>query len=365
MRCSHFAFGAIVLAIGVSCNSTSSEQAGADGKAVANAGVSGDAAAKTTAKAGVAGEAETKVDANIDAKVDVDVKPRIGGSIVAVGDFNVEILAFVDGRIEALVMDAKGELLADAGKPSVSVTLAAAADARAEVDLAWDVELARFVGQLDAGIELVPGPVEVELTIDGKASVGTLAELAIAAHATHGGQIMIAGAYSIELAAEAGVVHAYAFDVSGKAHAAGDLDIDLALDAATNLKLKWDPPSASYKADLAADFDLEAKPLILRVAAEGKLAVAAVQSFHASAKVAAGGDLDASAHVDAPTLAGSAGAKAHAKAHASGGVEGKSKGSVKVETKKSSSASGKASADAGGGFKASAKAKGGFKLGGS
>jgi hypothetical protein len=331
MRGHHVALGALALAFGIGCGAQATAEADADAKTNA------DASAKAEAKAPA-----------------VDIQPRIGGTIVAAGEYYVEILAFVDGRIEASVMDAKGELVAYAdGKLQLSATLAAKADAKAKVDLAWDVELARFVGQVDA--ELVPGPLAIELTVDGKVSAGALAELGLAAHAHHGGQMMVAGAWSIEIAARGGFVHAYVFDISGRAHAKGDLELHL--DAGAKLDLHWDPPSASYKAKLEGGLELEGKPLVLRVAAQGKVAIAAVASFHASARVAIADEVAAHANVD-----GDAGLKA--------GAHGSAKSGAKVEVHEHAGASGKASAKAGakasGGIKASigGSAKGGIKIGG-
>lgn len=361
MRCRHLAIGALTLAFGISCDSKTEVKADAEAKPQANAAAGAEANGKTAAKVDVSADADVAADAAADVDIAADVKPQIGGTIIATGDYNVEILAFVSGRIEAVIMDAKGVLVADPGKLQLGAKLAAKGDAKADVDLKWDVELARFVGQVEADIELVPGPVEVELTVDGKANVGAMAELGLAAEARHGGQIMVAGAWSMELVAEGGFVHAYVFDASGKAHAAGDLDLDLDLDAASKLDLTWDPPSASYKAKLDAGIDLNAKPLVVKVAAEGKVAFAAVQSFQASAKLAMKGDVDAD--IKAPSVHAKADAKAGAKAN----VGASAKGSAKVEAKKSSSS--KASIKIGDGAKAggsaSAKAKAGFKLGGS
>jgi hypothetical protein len=176
----------------------------------------------------------------------------------------------------------------------------------------------------------------------------------------------MAGAYSIEVVAEGGFVHAYAFDASGKAHAAGNLDIDIDVDGASRLDLRWDPPSASYQAELAAGLDLQAKPIIVRIAADGKAAFAAVASFHSSAKLAAGGDAKLRADVHAHAPSGSA--KADARAHAGGST----KAGAKIDVHEHAEASGKAGGDAGakiggeikGGVKIGGGAKGGVKIGG-
>lgn len=359
---SHVACGALALALVIGCDAKDTLPAEAAGKGEVKAAALADASGKGAAKTGVVVDAKTdakvdaKADANIDAKVDAlaDIAPRIGGTIVAVADYRVEILAYVSGRIEALVMDTKGELVADPGKLALACSFAAKGDARTEVDLKWDAELARFAGQVAAGVELVPGPVELELAVDGKASTGALAELALAAEASHGGQILVAGDYSIELVADAGVLHAYAFDARGKAHAAGDLDVDVDIGGGSKLELVWDPPSASYTAALAADLELAAKPVIVQVKVGADVAIAAVQSFSAKAKVAAASELDAAGKLDAH-------ADAHApKVSAKAGASAKS--GVKVQTKKSASAKGGAKAS--GGIKIGGSAKGGIEIGG-
>lgn len=357
---SHVACGALALALVIGCDAKDSAPVEAAGKGEVKAAALADASSKAKTEVVVDAKTNAKVDAKVDAKADAlaEIAPRIGGTIVAVADWRVEILAYVNGRIEALVMDAKGELVADPGKLALACKLAAKGDARADVELKWDAELARFVGQVAAGVELVPGAVEISLALDGKASTGALAELALAAEASHGGQIFVAGDYSIELVADAGVVHAYAFDASGKAHAAGDLDLDVDIGGGSKLELVWDPPSASYTAALAADLELAAKPVIVQVKVGADVAIAAVQSF--TAKVAAASELDAAGKLDAhaeahaPKLSAKAGGGAHAGASTKGGV--------KVETKKSASVKGGAKAS--GGIKIGGSAKGGIKIGG-
>jgi large repetitive protein len=367
MRSRRLTIGTLALVLALGCDSKGSEKAEGEGKTEVKAAASAEGAAKMQAKADVAAEVDVDAAAQADVDVDVDadlataIAPQIGGTIVAAGDYHVEILAFVDGRIEAVVMDAKGVLVADMSTLAVVATLAAEGEANAKVELGWDAELARFVGEVEAGVQLVPGPVEVAVEVDGKASTGMLAELGLAVQASHGGQVMMAGAYSLEVLAKGGFVHVYAFDAGGKAHAEGDLDVDVELGGGGKLDLEWDPPSASYKAEVKGDLDLEAKPLVVEVRADGKLAMAAVASFHASAGGAAKGELDARVEVEPPS------AKLDAKASA--GASGK--GSAKLESKSSSSASGKASAKVGGGGakasiggKAKAKGKIGFNLGG-
>lgn len=351
MRSRRLALGTLALVLAIGCSSQGSEAAEGQGKTEAKAAAGVEGAAKAQAKADVAAKAKA------DAELVAGIRPRIGGTLVVTGDYVVEILAFVDGRIEAVVMDVEGALVADASALAVVVTLAAEGEAKAKVDLAWDVELARFVGKVDAGVRLVPGPVEVAVDVGGEVSVGMLAELGLAAQASHGGQIMMAGAYSLEVVAPGTFIGAYAFDVAGAAHVEGDLDIGVEIGEGERLTLKWDPPSASYRADVSVE--LEGGPLAIRMRVDGKLVRAGVASFHAAGGAAARGELEARAEVEPPT------AKLDAKASAGASA----KGSAKVSSKSSASASGKASAKVGGGgVKASvggkAKGKVGFKLGG-
>jgi hypothetical protein len=355
MRSHILAFGTITLALCIGCGSEPAAKAEAEGKSAAK--VEGAAKAGAEADAELGGEAEAEIEGEVAAAA--AITPRIGGTIVAAGDYNVEVLAFVDGRVEAIVMDAEGELVADMQQLDLVATLAAEGEAKAEVDLAWDPPSARFVGAVEGGVQLTPGELHVEVGVDGDASMGTLAHLGLAVQAAHGGQVMVAGAYSVEVVAQAGFVQAWAFDVGGQAHAKGDLDLDMQVDGETELDLKWDPPSASYKAEFEGDLDLEAKPIVLKVEADGKAAMAAVASFHASANVAARGELDARAEVRPPS--------AKAKVEGKAGGRASAKGGAKVDAKKSSSASGKASAKSGGGkakASASGKAKAGFHIGG-
>ena len=67
-------------------------------------------------------------------------------------------------------------------------------------------------------------------------------------------------------------ISAFVFDATGKAHAAGDLDLnlDVGADAATTLALKWDAPSLSYKATFSGQGDLSLQPIRVALVAAGK-----------------------------------------------------------------------------------------------
>ncbi len=329
----------------------------------------GDVVAKGEANAAASADTQAKlVEAPVKAQAaaQVAVQARIGGTVIPTGNFNVEVLAFTTGRVEAIVMDAKGELVAEPAKLGLVANLAAKGNAQAKVDLGWDALAQRFIGRVGAGVKLVPGPIEVDLKADGKAEVGKLALFNLAVEASHGGQIVVAGDYSVELVAAGGFVTAYVFDASGKAHAAGDLDLALDAGAASKLKFAWDAPSLSYKAKLSGDLDLNAKPIVLSVSAGGKIALGGLAAFRgdakaalaAEAKLAADAKLGAAAKADlklkVPDVSAQVNATKSAAAKAAASIRAPS---VNVDVKKSASVGTSPSGTA------SAKAKVGFSLG--
>jgi hypothetical protein len=126
-----------------------------------------------------------------------------------------------------------------------------------------------------------------------------MAGLALAGEAHHSGVVLAVGDYSAEVVAGAGLVEAFVMDASGKAHASGDLGVRLELVGMPELELKWDAPSACYRAKLAAGLDLAQKPFKLRIESGGRVNVGAVARLKASAVA----DLSAKGNVEADTAA--------------------------------------------------------------
>ena len=114
---------------------------------------SAEAAASVTAAAAVAAAASVKA----------SVTPRIGGNVVAVGDFSVEVALHRSGLVLALVFDQAGKVVNDGVKLSVSAR--AKGGATSKVELAFDAPRACFHGQAGAGVELESGPIEVSLDV--------------------------------------------------------------------------------------------------------------------------------------------------------------------------------------------------------
>lgn len=292
----------------------------------------------------------------------VSPEPKLGGNVLVAGAFSAELFAKANGAIDAFVRDSAGAAVtADAGA-AFKVVASAKGGAREEIGLHFDAPRACFTGKAKAGVELAPGP--LELVVDAKvgAGIGRLENVALQVEAAHGGQLVAVGDFSVELVANGKQLSAFVFDASGKAHAAGDLDLKVGLGAAagSELALKWDAPSLSYVGTVAANVDLSLQPIRLSLVAAGKAFAGAVASLDAAAKARAKADakLGASAKLDAGAKLGgdakvTAGAKAKlddaAKANASKGASASLKVTPpKVDVKQS------ASAKAGGGAKASA-----------
>lgn len=299
---------------------------------------------------------------------------RFGGQVLAAGSFAAEVLVSADGDVRAYVFDASGaELEGDAGA-KFKVRLQAKGGARHEVALAFDPPRASFVGKVGAGVELEPGPLEFVAEAKGQVHVGALERVALRVAASHGGAVLAAGDFSVELVANGPELQAFVFDAGGKAHVAGDLDLSVAVgaNAGSSLKLVWDPPSLSYKARAAAGLDLAVQPLRLKLVAAGKAYAGAVASIKAAAGLNASAGLKAKldADVDAKLAAAAdaklnAGADLKAKVQAPD-VKAKAAAAAKVEPPKLNvSLTKSAGASAGGGAKAGAgaKASGGFSLG--
>lgn len=277
------------------------------------------------------------------------VGPEFGGTLLAAGKYGTEVRVGADGDVEAHVRNAAGvELKGDAGL-DVKANLHAEGGKTVVVALAWDPVRAAFVGKAQAGLALLPGP--IELTVDGKAdgkATGRLEAVALAGVAAHGGRIVVVGDYSLELVAEGGALYAYAMDLRGKAYAKGDLDLKLNIEGRP-IVLVWSAANLRFEGKLAAKIDLDVAPIDVNLSANGRAFVGG--RMRADAALAA--DARANANLNAKLDA-----KADAKALAGARVEVRApKVEItppKVDLKVEKSAS--FSAGAGGGAKAGAGA---------
>lgn len=288
-------------------------------------------------------------------------EPRLGGHVLAAGAFSAEVFVSTNGEVRAFIKDSANADVKGGAAATFKAIVTAQGGAREEIALSFDAPHACFAGKAKAGVQLTPGP--LELVVDAKvgAGVGRLESIGLSVDASHGGQVLAVGDYSIELVVKGQEISAFAFDAAGKAHVAGDLDLKLNVGAGagTTLALKWDAPSLSYVGNAAANLSLALQPIRVSLLASGKAFVGAVASLSAGAKANLKADVDVRS--DAKLAAGaklSADAKASAAKAASA--------SIKVTPPKlnvSASQSASAGTKAGAGAKAGAKASGGVKLG--
>jgi hypothetical protein len=301
--------------------------------------------------------------------------------MLVAGDFSAELFARRSGEIQAFVRDGAGaDVKADAGA-SFRARCRAKGGGNEEIALSFDPPRASFIGKAKAGVELEPGPIEFVVDAKAGAGIGRLEAIALEVEASHGGQLVAAGDFTVELVAKGSEVSAFVFDASGKAHAAGDLDLELDIGAdaaaASKLALKWDAPSLSYEASFTGKGDLSLQPIRVALVAAGKAHFGAVASLQAAAKAKLNAkakldtDADANAKLDAKAKLDP---KLDAKLDASAKLDPKLDAKAKASLEKGASASVKvtppkvnvsakqeasAGAKAGGGAKASA----GFSFG--
>jgi len=296
-------------------------------------------------------------------------RPKVGGHVLAAGDFSAEVLAHRGGEVQAFVRDSAGAEVKANASASFLVRCRAKGGGTEEVVLRFDAPHSCFAGEAKAGVELEPGPLEFVVDAKVGAGIGGLERIALTVDASHGGQLVTVGDYSLELVAKGGELKAFAFDASGKVQTAGDLDVklDVGAGSASKLALAWDAPCLCYKANLAGNLNLALQPIRVSLVAGGKAFFGAVASLQAAAKANLNIDtkLDATANVDAnakPAAQASAKLDPKLDAKASASAAKGASATVKVTPPKvsvTSNSGATSGAKAGGGAKASA----GFSFG--
>ncbi|MGC4089050.1 MAG: hypothetical protein QM756_14335 [Polyangiaceae bacterium] len=315
--------------------------------------------------------------AHIDAAL-VAKGAEFGGTVLLVGEHSVEVLARANGEILAFVRNAAGALVTSAAGLEVKAAVQAGAGVE-RVALDFDAARKAFVGRVKAGVELAPGPLELSIASKGAVATGQLGRLALRAEAQHGGQVVVAGDFSVELVAQGKAVQAFVYDAAAKAVAAADAALVLDV-GGSKVSLAWDAPSASYRGELGAGINLDASPISVSLDAGGKAFVGAAASLRgiASARLdppsvgvdakldgkalgdaklpdaKLGAKLDAAANVKVPNVKAKLSAEADKAAKAAAQVK-VTPPSIKVEKS--------ASASAGTGAKTGAKASAGFSFG--
>jgi len=216
------------------------------------------------------------------------VGPELGGEVVVAGDYGVELVADSKGSVEALVHTAAGAELEGVANLKLEAQLPTVGGELHAVALTWDAPKARFRGKVGADADLALNGAAL-VVLDG-AIRAQFPRFALHGEAKHGGHVLVAGDYSLEVVtATGGSIELHVTGPSGKAHVGGDLDIALYL-GTSRLKLKWDAPSFSYRAQALGNVDLALQPIRVAIQAGGKVHVGALVPklrARASAKVGA------------------------------------------------------------------------------
>ena len=217
-----------------------------------------------------------------------------GGAIVLAGDVSAEIKAEADGNVQAYLTNAAGaQITGDAGA-QLTVNLKGSDMAMHPVALRWDAAKASFVGKLEGGVRVVPGPMELVVQMNGMSHRGRLEAIALAPAPRFGGEIVVAGDYAVEIVPKAnGVVEAFVINPAGSAAGSADLDLTLNVGAgaaAKPLVLVWDPALARYRGEVRGGLDLRAMPIEVVVDAQGRR-----QYGHIAGAAAFGGGMNVDA----------------------------------------------------------------------
>jgi hypothetical protein len=201
---------------------------------------------------------------------------------LTVGEISAEVMAHANGTLSARLWDAHLEPITDKVASHVEAQLHLAGGKSENIVLAFDEPSAEFKGKADFGGIQTPIGLSLTANVGGRVNTGAIADLAIAGDAQHDGVVLAVGNYSAEVVTGAhGLVEAFVMDASGKAHASGDLGVHLEVAGSPAVELKWDVPSASYRANVAAGIDM--KPIKLRIESAGRAYVGAIAHLKASA----------------------------------------------------------------------------------
>ncbi len=270
--------------------------------------------------------------ASASAAVSAEAKPsslraRMGGSLVMVGDYVVEVLLHADGIVEAALLDRAGQPVLATTEASLTARVNTHGGAGRDVKLAWDPPRARFVGNAGAGAKLASGPVKVTLTLQGKTAEGTLAMAPLVTGPRFGGRLLVVGELGAEvLATSNGNLALHLWDVKLEPVTAGakvEALYKIGAGAVETVALHWEEPVARFegKANLSgalAPIDLE-----LRVDQGGRVSAGGMAGLVLNGDAHHGGVVLAVGDYSAEVVAGAGLVQAFVmdasgKAHASG-----------------------------------------------
>ncbi|HEX6765796.1 MAG TPA: hypothetical protein VF103_09975, partial [Polyangiaceae bacterium] len=227
---------------------------------------------KDAAPSGAAsGNAAATASATVEASAKIaEAAPRIGGSVVLVGDHSVELKLHQSGSIEALVSNAAGELVS--GDATLSVTAATEGGGREATKLAFSMPHGRFEGKCKG--KLAPGRADIGLEAEGKAAKGAIENAVVVRGPELGGSVLVAGGHSAELFVRpSGEVLGFVRDRAG-ADLKGDGNLDVkakvrtSAGATEDVELVFEPPRGCFAGK--AKGELAPGPVELGIAAKGE-----------------------------------------------------------------------------------------------
>jgi len=129
--------------------------------------------------ASVSTMAEAKAEANARVDVALNIEPKLGGSVLVVGESQVEVAVFENGAVKGLVFDARGNPISDRAALDFAVTLHTVGGGAPKVNLVWDAACACFSGHAAPSAALVVEPIDISLGLAGSVDSAQLGAYAL------------------------------------------------------------------------------------------------------------------------------------------------------------------------------------------
>jgi len=181
-----------------------------------------------------------------------EVLARFGGILVQAQRNFVEVLPRADGSVQAAIYDDAGNPMAGGAGATLVIKVKGGDGEMHPVQMAWNAEQDRYIGTVGADIEIVSGPVQVQVAQGGQTSEGQVDAVAVVAPAQYGGTMVLAGDVAAEFKADAnGEVAAVMLDVAGQpilgeAGVTITANVDDAAGASHEVTLAWNAEEQRY-----------------------------------------------------------------------------------------------------------------------
>jgi hypothetical protein len=223
--------------------------------------------------------------------------PRMGGALVATGDYAVEVAASAEGAIDAAVTTATGAAVANSEIAALEVTAQGEGTARHTITLGWDAPRGMFRGMAKAGARLASGPLDVSCSAGGKVHKGRLDLAVVLPRPRFGGRMMVVGSHSAEVVPKVdGEIDVHLQNAAGAAVTA-DAGLELGLQVSGKagamhaVGLRWDGARSCFKGKLEGGAELAAGPIELTAKAGELNALGRVEAVALIAPPSIGGSV--------------------------------------------------------------------------